>query len=541
VAEAAVSYLNANKWGDEPSELDVKEFSRPRLSVIKDKKQADQEIKTEFAGPPLYLVSETNAQPNFEDSQPRYIERQLGRFALAATAYRLEHDLTKAPNGEYLFDPAAEAYGRADSKTRLLEAVASRHRFNMRQVFEPGEGLKAFGVSVLERAERWRYSSDVAGIPVAEERAEAEIHEARLLNSIAQEIYLSGELPGFKIATISTYPHELDDEEAKKLHYRPDVKLAKIRTFSFTIEQTETGQNQIVANLEELMIENSHLDLFSKLAKNHGATVSRQASSADLLATQIPVSTSLSAVELGRQYDALLSDKFPGHEFMFGKDVTKLTSDLNWEQTDELAEPFVVADLEFAKQIAISRVEQKSTQAINNFANNLLTSGNLNDAGKAILLGKKHGQGFSVDEQLAEFLTDKYLIKIMSELACVLGTEAAYKFFGHDGVEEVRQIVTARLNGGFMGREERIINIIGNSSAEFFFCGGGVGKKDEEGSLFNQSSKQAGESLFGGGESMKCVTCPFCKKTVDAIVTKDEIECPSCHKVVSKQTGKVNK
>lgn len=35
-------------------------------------------------------------------------------------------------------------------------------------------------------------------------------------------------------------------------------------------------------------------------------------------------------------------------------------------------------------------------------------------------------------------------------------------------------------------------------------------------------------------EKMECVTCPFCKKTVDAIVTPTQIECPECHEKVSK-------
>jgi hypothetical protein len=29
-------------------------------------------------------------------------------------------------------------------------------------------------------------------------------------------------------------------------------------------------------------------------------------------------------------------------------------------------------------------------------------------------------------------------------------------------------------------------------------------------------------------QQMRCVTCPFCKDIVDAILTKDTITCPTC-------------
>ena len=33
---------------------------------------------------------------------------------------------------------------------------------------------------------------------------------------------------------------------------------------------------------------------------------------------------------------------------------------------------------------------------------------------------------------------------------------------------------------------------------------------------------------------MKCVTCPFCKEIVDAIVTKSTIACPKCEIIVER-------
>ena len=34
--------------------------------------------------------------------------------------------------------------------------------------------------------------------------------------------------------------------------------------------------------------------------------------------------------------------------------------------------------------------------------------------------------------------------------------------------------------------------------------------------------------------SLQCVTCPFCKQTVTAIITPEQIECPECKAVVKK-------
>lgn len=46
----------------------------------------------------------------------------------------------------------------------------------------------------------------------------------------------------------------------------------------------------------------------------------------------------------------------------------------------------------------------------------------------------------------------------------------------------------------------------------------------------------------GKKQDMRCVTCPFCKKTVDAVVSKDSIMCPreDCNKLVDRRTGKVS-
>ncbi len=42
------------------------------------------------------------------------------------------------------------------------------------------------------------------------------------------------------------------------------------------------------------------------------------------------------------------------------------------------------------------------------------------------------------------------------------------------------------------------------------------------------------EMLAQEPDLMRCVTCPFCKQTVDAILTPTTISCPKCYIVVSR-------
>lgn len=59
-----------------------------------------------------------------------------------------------------------------------------------------------------------------------------------------------------------------------------------------------------------------------------------------------------------------------------------------------------------------------------------------------------------------------------------------------------------------------------------FGCGGALSGEE---ALLAASSESVFEALFSGSTSiMKCVKCPFCSKTVDAIKTKTHISCPKC-------------
>jgi DNA-directed RNA polymerase subunit RPC12/RpoP len=64
---------------------------------------------------------------------------------------------------------------------------------------------------------------------------------------------------------------------------------------------------------------------------------------------------------------------------------------------------------------------------------------------------------------------------------------------------------------------------------EFISCGGYISASEE--SLLKTVTRT--------NDSMKCVTCPFCKKTVDAIVKKSTIACPECRVEVNTRTNKI--
>jgi hypothetical protein len=66
---------------------------------------------------------------------------------------------------------------------------------------------------------------------------------------------------------------------------------------------------------------------------------------------------------------------------------------------------------------------------------------------------------------------------------------------------------------------------------EFISCGGYLSTSEE--SLL--------KTITRTNDGMKCVTCPFCKKTVDAIVKRSSIACPECRVEVNTSNNKVTR
>lgn len=69
----------------------------------------------------------------------------------------------------------------------------------------------------------------------------------------------------------------------------------------------------------------------------------------------------------------------------------------------------------------------------------------------------------------------------------------------------------------------------GGGIGNLLWEGGTTGRFGVQGSYIDSlASKAQGESTSVSSETMKCVKCPFCHKTVDAEVTSDKITCPEC-------------
>ncbi len=64
---------------------------------------------------------------------------------------------------------------------------------------------------------------------------------------------------------------------------------------------------------------------------------------------------------------------------------------------------------------------------------------------------------------------------------------------------------------------------------EYISCGGYL--SSDEAGLLNTITRST--------SSLKCVTCPFCKKTVDAVVKTNYISCPKCLVQVNTKTNKI--
>lgn len=112
------------------------------------------------------------------------------------------------------------------------------------------------------------------------------------------------------------------------------------------------------------------------------------------------------------------------------------------------------------------------------------------------------------------------------------------------GVNGVLAYLTIQRIQGELARELDVQELLLGSS-----CGGGgfgaiweggeLGQMKSVGSYMDNLAGKAKSKVETKSESstMKCVKCPFCHETVDAIVTSDKIKCPSCNAEVSRSSG----
>lgn len=123
------------------------------------------------------------------------------------------------------------------------------------------------------------------------------------------------------------------------------------------------------------------------------------------------------------------------------------------------------------------------------------------------------------------------------------GITSAVEILSH-GVNAVLALKTIRRIQADLVNEADVQELLLGSS-----CGGGgfgalwegseLSRMGSIGNYMNNLATGAKVRSESSSESstMKCVKCPFCHETVDAIVTSDKIKCPSCKEEVKRSTG----
>lgn len=132
---------------------------------------------------------------------------------------------------------------------------------------------------------------------------------------------------------------------------------------------------------------------------------------------------------------------------------------------------------------------------------------------------------------------------IKSLASSQLGVSNTIEILSH-GVNAVLALKTIRRIQADLVNEVDVQELLLGSS-----CGGGGfgalwegGEMSRLGSMGNYmdslaiGAKHKSENT-SESSTMKCVKCPFCHKTVDAIVTSDAIKCPSCKKHAKRSSG----
>lgn len=116
-----------------------------------------------------------------------------------------------------------------------------------------------------------------------------------------------------------------------------------------------------------------------------------------------------------------------------------------------------------------------------------------------------------------------------------------YKHLNREDLKYTLAVTLLRLSRYVLGgeKEEKIKRLLPGTVELNFYS---YGQAYKEAALIPGCAGGGGrekvKSILGidKTEVMSCVTCPFCKETVNAILTKDKIICPSCKKSASRSS-----
>lgn len=167
---------------------------------------------------------------------------------------------------------------------------------------------------------------------------------------------------------------------------------------------------------------------------------------------------------------------------------------------------------------------------------------NIGEAARVVLAREASGHflGMTPEELLSEYSKTENSMWIQIQYQCASSTKQA-EIVEEYGDQIVASEMHLRSIRDSLVADPRAFEILSGSA-----CGGGG-----MGEAIDAITVDYGKVVIGSGhliertleklkeptssnESMSCVTCPFCKEIVDAIVTAEKIECPKCHETASR-------
>jgi len=325
------------------------------------------------------------------------------------------------------------------------------------------------------------------------------------------------------VVSISPFPEEAYDAHGRQSLERSGYQVR--RRLGFIRMHTQTAADTIES--VSLSIDNSHLAVLQQ-AFGSRLPVDAFASTTQLLGhsfgLQLDKASQAELPHVLRQaYDRALATYFPGEQFSAGRKTANEQDAFDLVEAHKgIFEHYISA----IEALAHSRNTQASDhpitrqllwtmlQARDEWGNQLVP----NNFQREQLTQSLAEGGFSEDAaELAKVGLDFITwAKLKSALRGEVTVNATFGEFITTGADDAVEMVV--------------------DGEVFVSCGSSAAFKPDE-PLVTSPVAQEYLRLFHGAKILKCVNCPFCKKTVDAKKTATRLSCLSCKAEVSLVTG----
>lgn len=369
----------------------------------------------------------------------------------------------------FLEKPTPERYRYVvdDARTAIFEALTSHgHLSVIESSWNPvNEGFEIGGVLYRDMLQSGIYT---AQHPVEIQRRRIEQKEEELI----EDLYKTGRLKGHALLTISPYPEEMSDFDAKNNGYRPDNRKYKLRW----VEVDDFGDRKT----EELNMSGSDNQLFARFYNAMGYDLGANPTHLEVLSAPMLVDKNqINKVEEA----ARILDKLTEKNVLFGSENNNFS------------------------------VTHENVRAISKYREEKVKSEIIVMADQLINIARLYPNGIKAFKEY-----EKYLLNTIGAI-CLNQPEYANYALGNPASDYLK-LAKAHMDRGQISHAIELYESA-MAKAEIIVCGMRIAEEGE--TNFENSSN-----------TMKCVTCPFCKNTVDAIVTPKKIKCPSCEKEVNR-------